>query len=745
MSIEKIELESQVPKKSWSLLIIKRICKIYLLVQILLWIFFTTKPYLLQENESEGLPSLVLLNSLKTNHAGEWLRDYSQDNQLAGINMRMVYYTLNRFKQFGLDNAYIDEYTSFMSYPLDQSLSLIANNSIIYKPSLIEDNIDEDPNSFYKVPAFLGYAANGNVTAEYVYCNYGTFEDFQQLIDLGVYLEGKIAIIRYGAIFRGLKIKYAQEHGMIAVLLYTDTYDDGEVTVQNGFKPYPEGLARNPSTIQRGSAQFLSMTPGDPTTPGYAIKPGENKSRSDPYSTIPKIPALPISYKEVIPILQKLSGYGPKINDWKGLVDGYDYSIGPNPSYKLNLYNKQEFNISTMHNIMGKIEGDDNSKFILIGNHHDSWTPSAGDPHSGSSTLLEIIRAFGDLLQTGWKPRISIVFASWDGEEYGLIGSTEFAEYYEHKLNKECIAYINSDVAAVGSILELHSSPLLNDLLLETAKELQYPNSSISLYDHFMEKNGKIGTLGSGSDYTVFLEHLGIPSVDLGFGNDLKKSAVYPYHSLYDSYHWMEKFGDPGFVYHNLMAKYMSLIILHLSDEPVLRIRTNDYATSLKSYFDDLNIPKEWLYGSEKNHKKSCKHDDRDISPVVILKKKIEAKLFELEAETLAFDSDLEKLVELHKSWDSLPFWKKLKLKFKTTGANSTLHYYERHLLDDDGLNDRPWFKHFVYASGRHTGYKGQELPGLAEAIEDMNFDDFVNKMKKFDDILRHLIHMSSL
>lgn len=698
-----------------------------------------------------GWASSILLSSLETNLAGEWLKDYTADNQLAGTNIAMVNYTLAKFQELGLEDAYVDQYTAYVSYPLDNSLSLIDNSSaVVYKPTLIEDELEEDPNSSYYVPAFFGYAASGNVTAEYVYCNYGTYKDFQALRELGVDLEGKIAIIRMGAIFRGLKVKFAQEQGMSAALLYTDTADDGEIVEENGFKPYPHGFARNPSSIQRGSVTFGLA--GDPTTPGYAIKPGEKMPREDP-SGLPKIPVLPISYRDVKPILEKLSGHGPKIDGWEGRIKDYDYSVGPNANYTLNLYNKQEFNISIMNNIMGKITGLDDSKFILIGNHHDSWTPAAADPHAGSASMLEIIRAFGDLVKTGWQPKISIVFASWDGEEYALLGSTEYAEYYQHELKRKCVAYINTDAAVIGPILSLEASPLLNDLLLETTKELQYPNSTVTLYDHFMDKaGGKIGTLGSGSDFTVFLEHLGIPSVDLNFGNDPTKSSVYQYHSLYDSYYWMSKFGDPGFVFHNMMAKYISLLVLHLSDEPVLRLRTHNYAVELQKYYHDLEIPSQWWNQTQGKHcghggspSKESFETKKKYHPLKKLIKKVDKKMQVLELKTAEFDDYLWELVDMYDHWDSLTYWQRIKLYFKTKGANSVLQYFERHFLDHKGLNNRPWFKHVVYASGRYTGYKGQELPGLAEAIEDYNLDDFTERLGKLSEILDTLLRMCSL
>ena len=681
--------------------------------------------------------SKLILHSLETNNVGKLLYDYTRDNQLAGTNLKMVNYTLEKYKELGLQDAIVDEYTAYISYPLNQSVVLFKDNEVKYVPSLQEDTLKEDPNSYEKVPAFLGYAGNGNVTAEYVYCNYGTFEDFNKLEESGVLLKGKIAIVRYGKIFRGLKVKFAQDHGMAAVVIYTDTYDDGEVIVENGFDAYPNGPARNPSAIQRGSSQFLSVIPGDPTTPGYAIKPGEDLPREDPFISTPRIPAIPMSFKEIQPILSKLSGHGPKIDSWEdGLVKDFDYSVGPNPKYTLNVYNKQDFNISTMHNIMGKIKGKDDSKFILVGNHHDSWTPAAADPHSGSAAVLEVIRAFRDLSATGWEPRVSIVFASWDGEEYGLIGSTEFAEYYSWKLKKECIAYLNTDVASVGSILSIQSSPLLNHVLLESAKQIPYPNSTISLYDHFFQHHEKIGTLGSGSDYTVFLEHLGIPSADMGFSNDLKTAPVFQYHSLYDSYHWMSEFADPGFVFHNLLAKFLALTTLHLSTEPVIPFRTGDYAIALSEYYDNLDIPDQWNF----DHVDKCHHHNSTE-----LLESVKAKLDELKTSSAEFDVEIMNILALYEKWDSLTYWQRIKLHFRAKGVNSILQYFERHLLYGKGLNERPWFKHFAYASGRYTGYKGQELPFLAEAIEDLDRKDFFHALRHFNGLLSTLIRMTTL
>ena len=268
--------QSQLTSRNFRLNVIKYLYIFWFLISIPFFYTnltkFITNTFNYSTNDYD-LSKSLLLSSLETNLAGDWLKDYSRDNQLAGTNLKMVNYTAEKFIQLGLKDVFIDEYTSYMSYPLDNGLKLINKNTseIIFNASLIEDEIDEDKNSKIYVPAFLGFAANGNVTSQYIYCNYGTMEDFQKLNDLGIDLKGKIAIIRYGKIYRGLKIKFAQENEMIGVLIYTDTMDDGNVIVQNGFKPYPKGFARNPSAIQRGSALFLSINPGDPTTPGYAI------------------------------------------------------------------------------------------------------------------------------------------------------------------------------------------------------------------------------------------------------------------------------------------------------------------------------------------------------------------------------------------------------------------------------------------------------------------------------------------
>lgn len=727
-------------------------------------------------------PKDVILETLATNYASDWSKRYTSESHLAGQNFGLVEWTREKFAEYGF-TASIDTYDIYVSYPNDHDLNLIKakTGKVEYKAPLKEDVIEEDETSKNgTVPTFLAYAANGNVTAEYVYGNYGTIDDFKRLEKAGVDVKGKIVVLRYGAIFRGLKVKFAQENGAVGVLLYTDPGDDHGITPANGYKQYPHGPARHESSVQRGSVQFLGgigSAPGDPTTPGYASKPGVD--RQDPHDSIGRIPALPISYREVKPILEKLNGYGAKIDDkaWEGELEGFDYSTGPNEKYTLNLYNDQIYNISTLYNVYGEIEGEKKDEVIIIGNHRDAWIKGgAGDPNSGSAVLLELARALGALKATGYKFKRSIILQSFDGEEYGLLGSTEQGEYFAKKYQRNVVAYLNLDSAVTGKHLGLSASPVLNKVLRESAKELEYPEEGVgSLYDHFVkEKNDVIRNLGSGSDYTVYLEHLGIPSVDLGFGQG-KGDSIYQYHSNYDSYYWMSEFADKGFVYHNLAAKYLALIVYNLNENEVIDFKLQDYSLDLIKYFDETVklIPEKWFHKTALQ-KTWDSYLNYDLEDVELLKESSNgyytptrpypfmdlmvvgqcqhnslmsmfstanhknATIGELVNYTLAdlkelhnvsqiFDVESLSLQTQYDNRDSLYFWQKIKLFFKIKHHNKLLQYFERNFLHKKGLHQRSWFKHIIFASGRFTGYAGQTFPGLKEAIEDGDVERFVH------------------
>lgn len=677
----------------------------------------------------------------ETNYARNWSLKFTEHPHLAGSSsgLSLAEWTQTQFKEFGLSNVEIKPYYVYTNFPLDHLLSMVTQKGdVVYQASLEEDELAQDPSSWRNnsVPTFHGYSASGNVTGQFFYANYGRKEDFEKLQDDGIDMKGKIAIVRYGYTYRGLKVKFAQEHGCIGVVMYLDPGDDMGVTPANGFKQYPDGPARHESSVQRGSVLFLSYGVGDPTTPGYASS-SPDVARKDPSHVLPHIPSLPVSYRDILPILQQLNGPIPKQKDWIGELQGYNYSIGPSDESapQLNLYNLQKYNVTPIWNVMGEIKGIFDDEVVVIGNHRDSWAGSAGDPNSGSATMFEIIRGLQAIKRTHpeWKPLRTIIFASFDGEEQGMLGSTEWAEDLLKSLQKKVIAYLNMDIAVGGSALTLSLSPVLNKVLMECAKKVTYPRPTesgrtITLYEHYQSGpfEGKIDILGSGSDFTVFLEHLGIPSMDAGFGSGSNKDPVYQYHSNYDLFYWMDTMADPGFKLHNAMAQYLGLVLLELSSREVINFDVTTYANDIHGYFNDTleSAPKEWFKKPtnftliHRSH-----HNNPHFKDLVQL---THAALTVFTKMSTKFDKYKDQLqVRLDKN-DKLSFWEKVWLTIRLKHVNLRLKYLERHFIHEGGLKDRSWFKHIIFASGRYTGYEGQLLPCIREAIEDDLFEDAV-------------------
>ena len=367
----------------------------------------TTPRVPLTEDES------VLVNSVDNNTLNDWSYYYTHGAHLAGTNQSMAQWTADRWSENGFQ-ARLDEYVTYLNYPVSHSLSLTYPNGSIYRAGLEEAVLMEDETTSYpnRIPTFNGYSFTGNATAEYVYVGRGQVVDFEALVALGVPLEGKIALAKYGGPFRGLKVKNAALYGMIGCVLFTDPGDDGNITVENGYAPYPEGPARNPTSVQRGSVQFLSTYPGDPTTPGYPSK--RDSPRADKSSVVPSIPSLPISYVEAIPLLRALDGFGTpgsQVNrtKWVGKLN-VTYSTGPAPGAVLSMSNVMRDAITPIWDAVGIINGTNQDEVLVIGNHRDAWiVGGAADPNSGTAIIVELSKAFGKLLATGWKPRRTIV------------------------------------------------------------------------------------------------------------------------------------------------------------------------------------------------------------------------------------------------------------------------------------------------------------------------------------------------
>lgn len=429
----------------------------------------------------------------------------------------MAQWTADRWAESGLNSSLVP-YDVFLNYPVSQSLILTFPNGTTFQPDLGEEPLSVDETTTYpnRIPAFNGYSATGNATAEFVYIGRGQQADFAALVALGVPLEGKIAVSRYGGPFRGLKVKNAQEHGMLGVVLFTDTGDDGPITEANGYAAYPDGPARNPTSVQRGSVEFLSTYPGDPTTPGYPSK--EGVPRTDGSAVLPQIPSLPISWVNAKPILAALNGYGTPGSEvnrtkWVGALNE-TYSTGPAPGVQLSLSNVMRDEITPIWDVIGIINGTNADETVVVGNHRDAWIiGGAADPNSGSAVLVELAKAFGKLLDQGWKPKRNIVLASWDGEEYGTVGSTEFVEEYVPWLTETAVSYLNVDIGVSGPVPYFDASPELHQVIGETMKKIVWMETNRTMYDVWYEANeGEFGVLGSGSDYTAFV-HNGIGSV----------------------------------------------------------------------------------------------------------------------------------------------------------------------------------------------------------------------------------------
>ncbi|KAI2636053.1 N-acetylated-alpha-linked acidic dipeptidase-like protein 2 [Xylaria nigripes] len=630
----------------------------------------------------------VLVDSISNVTLSEWSYYYTHGNHLAGKNLTMAQWTADKFKENGWKSS-IATYHVFLDYPVSKSLSLTYSNGSTFQPLLEEAVLDADDTSSYpnRIPTFHGYSASGKSEAEFVYVGRGQQDDFKRLKELGVKLEGKIAVARYGGPFRGLKVKNAEENGMIGAIIFTDTGDDGEVTEANGYAAYPDGPARHPTSVQRGSVQFLSIYPGDPTTPGYPSKDGS--PRQDPQVVKPRIPSLPISYIDAIPILAALDGHGINGDDvdrpnWVGALN-VSYSTGPAPNTTLSMSNLMEITYTDIWDPIGIINGTNPDETIVIGNHRDAWIiGGAADPNSGTAIIVELSKAFGKLLAQGWKPKRNIVLCSWDGEEYGLLGSTEWVEEYIPWLNNTAVSYLNIDVGAAGPFPDISATPELHEISIDTMKKVPWVDNNRTMYDAWTEfTGGKVGVLGSGSDYTAFV-HKGIGAIDMG-SNPGSNSPVYHYHSNYDSWHWMTNFGDPEFLAHKYMAKYLSLLAYNLAAADSLPLTVPNWSTQMELYYNDLlNMTNS---GS----------DTLDLSPLRSALDEFKARAQDIH--------DLEKMAIENQDTALL------------TRVNHKKRDFQRGFVSQGGLPNREFYRNLIFAPGQDTGYAPTTFPGITEAF----------------------------
>jgi N-acetylated-alpha-linked acidic dipeptidase len=551
------------------------------------------------------------------------------------------------------------------------------------------DPFQDDPRV---LPAFNGSSPSGDVTADVVYANFGTLADFKKLAELGISVKGKIVIVRYGANFRGVKVMIAQQYGAAGVIIYSDPADDGYAKGDM----YPRGPWRPESAVQRGSVQFLPIYAGDPSTPGIAATPDLDPAKRvmDPAKmNQPSIPANPLSYKDASPILQALDGpESPR--EWQGALP-FTYHLGGTGAVKVHMHLEQEYKLRTIWDVVGSIDGTDPAEkdnWVVAGNHRDAWVYGAVDPNSGTAAMLETVHGLGALLKQGWKPKRRIVICSWDAEEEGLVGSTEWVEAHMAPL-ANAVAYFNTDVGVSGPNFTASAVPSLKVFVRDVTQEVSSPRGG-TVYDqwkkdqqetdardktteHPAETGVRIGTLGSGSDFTPFFQHAGVPSTDIG-----SDGPYGVYHSVFDNYNWFIKNADPTFVFEQQQARVFGLEILHMADADFLPYDYKLYGTEVASYLD----------AAEK--RAGDAHMKLDFSAADAAAKRFAVAGAHVATVEAALTAGSHAML------------------------NAALRKAESALLTDAGLPHRPWYRHAIYDPGEFTGYAAVVIPGVNEGID---------------------------
>ncbi|HZQ21300.1 MAG TPA: M28 family metallopeptidase [Terriglobales bacterium] len=630
------------------------------------------------------------------------LRALTQAPHLAGTaeDKATAEYVAGKFREAGLETEIV-EYRTWINYPAEISVDVTAPDGVqMHGPQ--REHVDGDPfeDDPRVVTAYNGMSPSGDVEADVVYANYGTPEDFQKLDQMKVNVRGSIVIVRYGQNFRGVKAFIAQERRAAGLIIYSDPKDDGFFRGD----PYPKGPWRPASSVQRGSIGYMFEFAGDPTTPGVASLPGlPDSERVSPERSaqMPRIPSTPLSWGDASPILEHLGGpESPR--DWQGALP-FTYHVGPGP-VKVKLHLKQDYAFRTIWDVIGRVPGSEfPDEWVVAGNHRDAWIYGAVDPNSGTTAMLEAVHGIGELLKSGWKPKRTIVFGSWDAEEFGLIGSSEWGEQHAKEL-ANAAAYLNVDVAVSGPKFGASSVPSLKQFLRDITKVVASPKGG-TVYENWRKAaqpgadntqiptdaigdtkrvpnaqakpDAPVGDLGSGSDYTVFLQHLGVPSTDVG-----SSGSYGVYHSVFDNFNWFKKFADPDFTLEQEMARVYGLEAIRLADCDVLPFDYEEYGKEVALYIDASRKKAESEFGPRVPSFTAATDAARRFQEAG-------AKILERQNKVPA---NSEKL-------------------------NQALRSAERALMIPEGLPHRPWYHHAIYAPGEYTGYAAVVIPGVNEAI----------------------------
>ncbi|KAJ5410520.1 uncharacterized protein N7487_004879 [Penicillium crustosum] len=674
-----------------------------LLVVTLVYVFFIADVFNINSRMAMGQSySAASVENFIQGHINETniaenLRRVTNYTHVAGTEGSFALSKLieQEFRNAGFDEVSREEFQVYLNYPRKDGrrVAIIDPPSLAWEAKLEEDNA--------KDLIFHGHSKSGNVTGHIVYANFGSREDFKLLADAGVSLDGSIALVRYYGTEsdRALKIKAAELAGAAGCIIYSDPSQDG---FRKG-PAFPEGRYMPSDGVQRGGVSMMSQVVGDVLSPGWASTPGENHRLSPEESSgLPKIPSLPLAWRDAQILLQGLKGHGSKVpNAWVGGVpDVQEWWTGDKGSPVVHLMNLQdEVERQPIYNIHGRINGmDERDKKIIVGNHRDSWCMGSVDPGSGTATFLEVVRAFGELLTYGWRPLRTIEFVSWDGEEYNLIGSTEHVEKEVDDLRANAFAYLNVDVGVAGPDFRVSASPVFERTVLQVLGRISDPYANATLKDLWDKKGSKITPLGAGSDYVAFQDIAGTSSIDFGF-----EGEPYPYHSCYETYDWMVKFADPDFQYHKILAQFWGLLLLDLSENPMLPFDLEVYGDSIDGWVKDLD--------------KFAKSKKAEVDMEPMFKAATEMK-----ASAVTFQS-------WNKLWHDTVWgmggYESNVMAVQRVNHNARMAAFDTNLLDLEeggGIPNRTQFRHVIFGPELWSGYDASIFPAIRDSINTGNW-----------------------
>ena len=678
---------------------------------------------------------------LNPQNLNDWMKHMSSKPHNVGSpwSKQNAEFAAEKFKSWGYETK-IETFEVLVPFPKIRKLEMVAPKKMSFQ--LKEPALKEDATSSITkdlLPGYNAFSADGNVTAELVFVNYGIPGDYEELARLGIDVKGKIVLAKYGGSWRGIKPKVAYENGAIGCIMYSDPEDDGYFQGD----VYPKGPYRMEHGIQRGSVLDMPMYPGDPLTPGYGATKDAKRLDIADAPTIMKIPVMPISYGDALPLLKALEGPVAPVA-WRGGLP-ITYHVGPGPA-KVNLHLEFEWELRTAYNPIGRMEGSVYpNEWIMRGNHHDGWAQGAADPISGMVSLMEEARAVGELVKTGWRPKRTLIYAGWDAEEPALLGSTEWVELHRDEIREKMISYINTDGTGVG-FLGVGGSHALEKFVNEVSRDVKDPVQDVTLQDRNRARlriNGnkdaeredlRIYPLGAGSDYTAYIHHAGVPSLNLGFGGE---SGGGSYHSMFDSYDHYTRFSDGDFKYGVTLSKVTGRLVLRLSESDILPFRFVNMVDNIGTYIESNKKLAEEV---KKETKVRNQLLDQNAYTIAGNPKKTYLPPKRLDAVP---DFDFDPLDAAYSrlkasAWNYEKALNKFKRGSLSAEQKAQINYLlknvEQSMQRENGLPRRDWFKHMIYAPGYYTGYGVKTLPGIREGLEERNWDEvdlFIGEVSK--------------